>query len=159
MYTVYKITNNINEKYYIGVHKTKDPYDNYMGSGLAIKNAIQKYGKENFTKEVLLITEDKKEAFDLERTLTLNFVDSDNYNMKLGGIGGFTRENARKGNIAALKKLSKEQLIEGGRKGASRLTKEQRMKGSRNGGLANKGKPKSEEHKQKIKDAWLRKRT
>lgn len=69
MYTVYKITNKLNEKYYIGVHKTDNPYDNYMGSGKAIKNAIEKYGVENFTKEILLVTQTKEEAYSLEKDL------------------------------------------------------------------------------------------
>ena len=35
-YTIYKITNKINGKIYIGKHQTKDPYDLYYGSGKAI---------------------------------------------------------------------------------------------------------------------------
>lgn len=41
MYTVYKVTNIKNGKYYVGVHKTNNPYDSYMGSGTAIRNAIK----------------------------------------------------------------------------------------------------------------------
>lgn len=32
-YTIYKTTNLINGKIYIGKHQTKDPYDSYLGSG------------------------------------------------------------------------------------------------------------------------------
>ncbi len=43
-YLIYKIYNTINGKYYIGQHKTTNPYDSYMGSGNIINEAISKYG-------------------------------------------------------------------------------------------------------------------
>jgi hypothetical protein len=101
IYTVYKITNIINGKYYIGVHLTNNPNDSYFGSGKAIKQAIKVHGKENFTKEILYLTEDKKQAYLKEIELTRNFNQNDNYNMRLGGVGGFSKENARKGYFAA----------------------------------------------------------
>ena len=45
-YYLYKITNLINNKFYIGVHETDNINDGYMGSGRAIRAAIEKYGKE-----------------------------------------------------------------------------------------------------------------
>ena len=156
MYTVYKVTNNINNKTYIGVHKTDIINDSYMGSGIAIKNAILKYGKENFTKEILLVTEDKHQAYSFEKELTLNFNEGNNYNMKLGGVGGFTPENARKGLIARSRKggiVSKEKKV-----GYHSFTKEQLAENGRKGGLKLKGIPKSEAHKEAIRQAWLRKK-
>lgn len=52
---VYRITNNINGKTYIGKHKAKlnEKWLDYLGSGKLITLAIQKYGKSNFTKELL----------------------------------------------------------------------------------------------------------
>ena len=160
MYTVYKITNVVNNKFYIGVHKTENPNDSYMGSGKAIKNAILKYGKSSFKKELLLLTKNKEEAYRYERKLTEDFISKDNYNMKLGGVGGFTKENSKKGYEASLKKLTTEQLSEIGKRGnlISRQNGLDVVENGRKGGLANKGKPKSEEHKQKLRDTWIKKK-
>jgi hypothetical protein len=92
MYTVYKITNNINGKYYIGVHKTNDPNDNYYGSGTTIKKAIKKYGKENFSKEILYTFECKRDAYLMESKI-VDINDPKSYNEKEGGIGGWDYVN------------------------------------------------------------------
>jgi hypothetical protein len=42
-YIIYKITNKINGKIYIGKHQTKDVQDSYMGSGKRLRYAIKKY--------------------------------------------------------------------------------------------------------------------
>ena len=86
---IYKIMNLVNEKNYIGKHSTKNPYDNYMGSGKALKQAIKKYGIENFTKEILYCFIDEKEAYLKEEELvTQEFIDRDDtYNIILGGKG------------------------------------------------------------------------
>lgn len=86
-YTVYKITNQINGKMYIGKHKTTNPNDSYYGSGRAIKQAIRKYGKHNFTKEVLYIFDTEEEMNAKERDVVV--VGESYYNMKEGGKGGF----------------------------------------------------------------------
>ena len=48
---VYKITNKINDKVYIG-QDTKNRLS-YFGSGILLKKAIKKYGRENFEKKIL----------------------------------------------------------------------------------------------------------
>ena len=157
MYTVYKITNIINSKYYIGVHKTDNPNDSYMGSGITVRKAIAKYGKENFIKEILFITDNKEEAYKKEAELTVDYINENCYNMKQGGAGGFTRENSLKGNAASFKLLTKEQLSANGRKGYLKANNNP-VECGRKGGLANKGKPKSEAHKQKLRETWVRKK-
>jgi hypothetical protein len=48
---IYKTTNLINNKIYIGKSNTNN--SDYLGSGKRLKLAIKKYGKENFKKEML----------------------------------------------------------------------------------------------------------
>ena len=90
-YTVYKTTNNTTGRYYIGVHKTQNPYDNYMGSGKLLKRAIEKYGLDNFTKEVLFIFDTPENAYAKEKELvTIDLLESGEcYNLKVGGEGGW----------------------------------------------------------------------
>ena len=52
-YTVYKTTNLINSKIYVGLHVTSNLEDDYLGSGSQLKSAVKKYGKENFKRETL----------------------------------------------------------------------------------------------------------
>jgi group I intron endonuclease len=89
-YTIYKITNKINGKVYIGKHQTKNPYDNYMGSGKAIKHAIKEYGRENFEKEVLFIFDTVDAMNSKEKELVNEVFISTNktYNLGIGGEGG-----------------------------------------------------------------------
>lgn len=89
-YTIYKITNNINGNYYIGMHKTKNLNDRYFGSGKILKQAILKNGKENFTKETLFIFDNEVDMISKEKELvTRDLVEDKNcYNITIGGSGG-----------------------------------------------------------------------
>jgi len=89
---IYKTTNLINGKVYIG----KDKYNNekYLGSGKILKQAIEKYGKENFKKEIIEECEDeeiwlKREMYWIEYFNSTKI----GYNIALGGNGGDTISN------------------------------------------------------------------
>ena len=64
---IYKITNLLNGKMYIGQHTTSDLDDGYMGSGEILKRAVKKYGVENFRKEWVTFCEDAEELNYMER--------------------------------------------------------------------------------------------
>lgn len=89
-HTIYKTTNLINGKYYFGYHKTKNPNDEYLGSGKYIRNAVAKYGVANFKKDVLFVYLDATSAFGKEAELVEAFRnDPLCMNLRQGGLGGF----------------------------------------------------------------------
>jgi len=96
-YIIYKTTNIINSKFYIGYHESEILEDSYLGSGKLLKKAISKYGKQNFKKEILYVFPTKEEALLKELELVSeDFVKSDkNYNLKVGGEGGWDHINER----------------------------------------------------------------
>ena len=59
---IYKTTNTINGKIYVGQHKTQIIDDGYVGSGKLIRRSIEKYGAENFIREVLEVVYSREEA-------------------------------------------------------------------------------------------------
>jgi hypothetical protein len=104
-YTVYKITNNINGKIYVGCHQTTNLNDGYMGSGNLIRKAIKKYGVENFEKEYVHIFNSPEEMFDCEANIVNeDFVKrKDTYNIITGGDTGASSM----GKISAIKRAKK----------------------------------------------------
>ena len=104
-YIVYQTTNVVNNKIYIGVHKTINPniFDGYLGCGVKINDtstyehaktafqyAVKKYGPKNFKRQTLAIFDTEIEAYKLEELLvTEEFLSrNDVYNMVLGGFSG-----------------------------------------------------------------------
>lgn len=97
-YYLYRITNTINGKVYIGVHQTRALDDGYMGSGKAIRSAVAKYGVENFTKEILEFFTDAESMYERERAVVTDefILREDVYNLRRGGTGGFDYINKNK---------------------------------------------------------------
>jgi hypothetical protein len=88
-YILYKTTNIINGRIYVGIHQQDDPYtfDGYLGSGKALFLAIKKYGNDSFVRETLLVFYCLEEAKVAEAVVVdKEFIErKDNYNMTIGG--------------------------------------------------------------------------
>ena len=87
-YVIYKTTNIVNGKFYIGKHQTKNLNDGYLGSGKLLRKAIKKYGVENFHREILYECSSEKEMNLREKILVVPDIET-NYNLCPGGRGGF----------------------------------------------------------------------
>lgn len=140
-YCIYKITNNINGKCYIGQHIVKKEYPRqYMGKGFGIQKAYKIYGRQNFTKEILETIEDTKERKIVSQRekywiKKLNTLEPNGYNKNEGGFGGCSSEAGKK---AALTR----------KKNNYKVSQETKNKIS----LSNKGKSKSILHKQHLSE-------
>jgi hypothetical protein len=91
LHYIYKTTNLLNGKFYIGMHSTNNINDGYIGSGERLRRGIRKYGKENFKFEILEFYPDrvslKQREFELVNEELLN--DKMCMNLCFGGGGGF----------------------------------------------------------------------
>lgn len=107
-YVIYKITNLINNNIYIGQHATEDINDEYMGSGVALHNAIKKHGKKNFKKEILYIFDTREDADKKEQELVnTDFIKrKDTYNIIKGGM--YNSASSKLGTKALLEKIEDE---------------------------------------------------
>lgn len=97
-YYIYETKNLINGMLYRGCHSTEDLEDGYLGSGVYLKRALRKYGKENFKIEILEFCEDRDHMAEREA----HYVDDewisreDTYNLQTGGLSnGVLCENSK----------------------------------------------------------------
>ena len=166
-YTVYKITNQINGKIYIGSHKTKNLNDNYMGSGKYLKRSQEKYGIENFTREILFVFDTPELMYAKEAELvTEDFIAEENtYNVKVGGNGGFdylndpTKYNNKSHSAEhlAMLALKRKQYYPNGTMCGRKHSDEsiQKMRQSKLGNQTFLGRKHSDETKEKMRNSAL----
>lgn len=95
LYIVYKTVRLETGEYYIGVHGTEDLNDQYLGSGTRLKNAISKYGRDAFHREILHICSCCEEAYQLERGLVTEETLADPLCLNLISGGGRTEWDRR----------------------------------------------------------------
>ena len=168
---IYKSTNLLNNKYYIG--KTKNSLENrikqhkksYLKKDWVFYRAIKKYGFDNFKWEILIETDDSNKLNELEKKYISENING--YNVAKGGNGGDTISNNP--NLATIKeKVSKfhkgkkltdehKQKISEAHKG--KIKNWSKLNG-KNMALSNVGKPSkligvklTDEHKQKISES------
>ena len=100
-YTIYKITNQVDGKIYIGSHKTSKLDDGYIGSGKYLRYAQEKHGHDKFTKEILFVFDTPELMYAKEAELVnVDFLATENtYNLKVGGFGGWGYVNSTGKNI------------------------------------------------------------
>lgn len=131
---IYKITNLLDNKIYIGQDLKNNP--NYYGSGIYLKNSIKLLGKNNFKKEIIEYCKTKDELNEREIfwIKELNSTSPNGYNLSKGGDGGdtYTHQNEERKKEIIQKRL---ESIE------------------KNGGVYNKGKKMSDEQKKKISES------
>lgn len=119
MYKLYKITNKVNNKTYIGITKSslkqrwmehiRDSYNPIY----PIHLAIRKYGSENFIIELLLksqLKEEISEAEDPTIELYQSRIYQHGYNVAKGGYGGDLGELANKKRSQTMLSKSKEEI-------------------------------------------------
>ena len=88
-YFIYETTNLVNGNKYIGQHRTKNINDSYLGSGIILKRAIVKYGRDNFKREILEFCSNAKELSEREVYWVKynNSLTPNGYNITKGGEG------------------------------------------------------------------------
>ena len=148
---IYKTINIINGKFYVGQDSNNNP--EYLGSGVLLKKAIEKYGRKHFVKEILEVCDTKEQLNDreiywIEETKSREV----GYNIAEGGHGGHTYTEETRQRISETfkgKKFSQETVEK------RRQTREQKIKENPNAykhtedtkrriGEKSKGRPNSE---------------
>lgn len=103
---LYKTTNIITNNFYIGIHSTINLNDDYLGSGIRIRNEIQKYGPSNFRRDILQVFESRQAALSAESVIVNKelLLNPHCLNLCEGGMAGsgrqFTSEELKKAAIA-----------------------------------------------------------
>lgn len=151
---IYKTTNLINEKIYIG--KDSRNKKNYLGGGVCLAKAIKKYGRKNFKKETICECKTQEELNEKEIYYINLYKSTDStigYNLSTGGgssaIGVKLSEETRR--KMSMKRRGKKLSEEHRKKIAlSNTGRKQTEYAKQIASLVHKGKKLSPEHKSKF---------
>lgn len=157
---IYKTTNVLSGKYYIGMHSTDNLEDDYLGSGTRLRYSINKHGKENFIREILEYCESREELKHRETEIVNldEIAKNQCINLKVGGYGGFSNEeHMNKCQLAGAKayheKFNNDESFRKARnKKSSEIIKKNHLDGKMTYGNF-KNKSHSEESKQLISES------
>lgn len=166
IFYIYLITNNINGKTYVGqrkcpIDKTLET-DNYMGSGLYLHEAYNKYGVENFSKEILAVCYSRQivNILEIKYIELYRSVGKAEYNIARGGNSGdfcYFSEKSKQKKIESMKRYYENKVWTEEEKDRFRYwkgkkhTPEQIKKNSESHKGLNRY-PKTEEHRRKISE-------
>lgn len=165
-YYIYKITNNVNNKIYIGcTTNVEKRWNKHIKVALSkrkkekfyIHNAIQKYGVENFSIETLIEIHSKEQMFSFEKKYIEEYKSNKNdfgYNLTEGGEGAFgrvlskeTKDKISKAHLGIKHSDETKELLR-----KINLGKKQSSESIEKTRQANIGKTISEEHKKKLRE-------
>ena len=109
VYYIYKTTCTITNKYYIGMHKTCNLKDGYMGSGLLLRRSIKKHGLNNHFIEILEYCDSYEKLAEREQYIVNSDLLNDPLcmNLKTGGIGGATMTGRKQSKETIEKRVVK----------------------------------------------------
>lgn len=131
---IYLTTNKINGKRYIGqrYYDEKEKWKEYLGSGNLLRDAIKKYGRNNFTVEILENCKTKEALNKREKYWIKKYnaiIDRSFYNIATGGTGGNVIAGYSEERRNELKELhsvrAKEYIPKGHHGWTAKLSKEQ----------------------------------
>jgi group I intron endonuclease len=155
---IYKITNTINNKCYVGqtLNDVKERWRQHKKKGTNcryLKHAFIKYGFDKFKFELICICFDENlDKYEIEYIKKFNCLSPDGYNLKSGGLGGGRLSKESKEQISkSLKNMYLNGYIHPNK--GIKLSDAHRNKLS----IAHKGRKLSEEHLANMKDVGNKK--
>lgn len=145
---IYKITNNINGKIYIGKHKYSRPTldESYRASGVYINRSIEKYGWQNFTQE-LIDTADTLEELNHKECYYIKLYQCQHpsgYNLTDGGDGLSNPSDEVREKMASKKRGTKQSEDTKSKRIASLKKVEHTLEWRQKVSASNKGTPPSQ---------------